>query len=155
MQNITTNHAITYTYHSFITTHSSQKSRACKLYFCAIFQFFFFFCNIQYNVTQYSFVHDKLTSLIINLSGEWLPTSKNEWPELGSKETVSLRNGGGRQSIKKKDYVYNDGISSSLLEIFIKMLLINSLVSYCSILMLFSRIERFHHDVINSIIEVF
>ena len=71
MPNITTYHAITYTYHSFITTHSSPKSRACKLYFCAIFQFFS------------SSVHDKLTSLIINLSGEWPPTSEDEWPELG------------------------------------------------------------------------
>ena len=76
-----------------------------------------------------------------------LPTSRDEWPELGSKETVSLRSGGGRQSIKNKDYVYNDGISSSLLEIFIKMLLINSVLSYCTILMLFSRIECVHHDV--------
>ena len=55
--------------------------------------------------------------------------------------------GKGGIPLKKKDYIYNDGISSSLLEIFIKMLLINSVLSYCTILMLFSRIECVHHDV--------
>ena len=96
---ITMNYII---YCSFITTHSSQKSRACKLYFCVIFQFFFSF--VTFSITWRSisiFVHDKLTSLIINLSGEWLPTSKDEWPELGSKETVSWLSGGGGHSIEK------------------------------------------------------